>query len=439
MAGIFPTPTGVPPESAENAYIPAIAPIGGAPRYYGTECQTILYAWQLNALISEILAAVDRLGYAYNSTRVDNLGAALADVIGAIRLDITTAQSALTALGLRMTDAEGDISTINSQLLSINGTLLTHANSINLINAYLTNLEAGQVKLDPPIGGFTNVEAFLNAALPLVGPMPANTIKGNDTGSAAPAADLSPAQVAAMLPLSALGAKGLLDALNNNARTFMNGQGAWAEPPLATTTARGTVPSHPNDNLQVLRGDNTWGAPAGLESGACVLHWGPTAPTGTLKANGAAVALATYPGLISIYCGNANNPTADWGFRCTNPANPTGTRSTTGTHIVLPDARGEFLRGWDDGRGVDTGRNQWLQQSFAIQSHTHSITDPQHAHNLATYVWNGPATLQWTSGIINSAQLVSATEPASTGITVQSTGGTETRPRNLAPLICIKY
>lgn len=50
-------------------------------------------------------------------------------------------------------------------------------------------------------------------------------------------------------------------------------------------------------------------------------------PTGYLKCNGASFSTSTYPRLAAKY--------------------PTG---------VLPDLRGEYLRGWDDGRGVDSGR-----------------------------------------------------------------------------------
>ncbi|WP_231560163.1 phage tail protein [Cedecea neteri] len=51
------------------------------------------------------------------------------------------------------------------------------------------------------------------------------------------------------------------------------------------------------------------------------------APIGWLKCNGAAFSAAQYPKLAQVY-----------------PA------------LVLPDLRGEFIRGWDDGRGIDTGR-----------------------------------------------------------------------------------
>lgn len=52
-----------------------------------------------------------------------------------------------------------------------------------------------------------------------------------------------------------------------------------------------------------------------------------TAPGGWLKCNGAPFTASQYPKLALVY--------------------PT---------LVLPDLRGEFLRGWDDGRGVDGGR-----------------------------------------------------------------------------------
>ena len=52
-----------------------------------------------------------------------------------------------------------------------------------------------------------------------------------------------------------------------------------------------------------------------------------TAPNGWLKCNGATFDKAKYPGLATVY--------------------PSG---------VLPDMRGEFIRGWDDGRNIDAGR-----------------------------------------------------------------------------------
>ncbi|ENK3692233.1 tail fiber protein [Escherichia coli] len=52
-----------------------------------------------------------------------------------------------------------------------------------------------------------------------------------------------------------------------------------------------------------------------------------TPPTGWLKCNGAVFSSEKYPNLAKAY--------------------PT---------LKLPDLRGEFIRGWDDGRGADSGR-----------------------------------------------------------------------------------
>ncbi|EJT0674747.1 tail fiber protein [Salmonella enterica] len=59
-----------------------------------------------------------------------------------------------------------------------------------------------------------------------------------------------------------------------------------------------------------------------------------TPPTGWLKCNGAAFSAEEYPELAKAY-----------------PTNK------------LPDLRGEFIRGWDDGRGVDSGRGLLTAQA----------------------------------------------------------------------------
>ncbi|QHP82406.1 tail fiber protein [Pectobacterium odoriferum] len=68
---------------------------------------------------------------------------------------------------------------------------------------------------------------------------------------------------------------------------------------------------------------------------------GTVAPTGWLKCNGQSFDKTLYPVLASRY--------------------PSG---------VLPDLRGEFVRGWDDGRGVDAGRALLSAQSDAIRNIT---------------------------------------------------------------------
>ncbi|CQR12248.1 putative bacteriophage tail fiber protein [Yersinia mollaretii] len=68
------------------------------------------------------------------------------------------------------------------------------------------------------------------------------------------------------------------------------------------------------------------------------------APTGWLKCNGSTFSTTTYPKLALVY--------------------PSG---------VLPDMRGNAIRGWDDGRGVDTGRALLSEQADAIQNITGSF------------------------------------------------------------------
>jgi hypothetical protein len=78
--GIFPpyNKGGVPPgPNVVCAYTPQNTVIGEGPLFVSPACSTILTDCQVNAFTSEILAAVDQLGFPFNSDRVDNLGDAL--------------------------------------------------------------------------------------------------------------------------------------------------------------------------------------------------------------------------------------------------------------------------------------------------------------------------------------------------------------------------
>ncbi|MFZ2155662.1 MAG: hypothetical protein WAV72_06020, partial [Bradyrhizobium sp.] len=97
----------------------------------------------------------------------------------------------------------------------------------------------------------------------------------------------------------------------------------------------------------------------------------------------------------------------------------TGDLSTT---FRIPDARGEFIRGYDDGRGVDSGRALGAHQSESFKDHTHTGT-------------LGGATI-----VVTSTGVASVLQPGATSTGTASTGGgTETRPRNNALLACIKF
>ena len=71
--------------------------------------------------------------------------------------------------------------------------------------------------------------------------------------------------------------------------------------------------------------------------GQVIFTAGGVAPAGFLKCDGAVASRSTYAALFAV-CGTTFG---------------VGNGSTT---FNLPDLRGEFVRGWDDGRGVDSGR-----------------------------------------------------------------------------------
>ena len=170
---------------------------------------------------------------------------------------------------------------------------------------------------------------------------------------------------------------------------------------------------------------------AAVPAGAIMHFYRSTAPAGWLKANGGAVAVATYPSLVeAIYVGDARNATAESGYRCTDPANPSGTRSTTGAYIVKPDIRGEFIRGSDDGRGVDAGRLPGSGQEGQLQKHNHG--GPGQLVNI------GGGSGEYVFGGVNGAATIIGDNYTPTDGNVGNFG-METRPRNVAFLACIKY
>ena len=128
-----------------------------------------------------------------------------------------------------------------------------------------------------------------------------------------------------------------------------------------------------------------------------------TPPTGYLKANGATVSRTTYAAL----------------FAAIGTTFGAGDGSTT---FVLPDLRGEFVRGWDDGRGVDSGRVFGSNQSQDVQPHSHTLQFAAVANPSSTQISG--------SGAFVGGTTISAT---------QNSTGTETRPRNVALLACIKF
>jgi len=151
-----------------------------------------------------------------------------------------------------------------------------------------------------------------------------------------------------------------------------------------------------------------------------------TAPTGWLKCNGAAISRTTFADLFAAI-GTA------WGV---------GNGSTT---FNLPDLRGEFLRAWDDGRGVDLGRGFASPQSQQTQDHKHNM--PMGFDGGAFYGWqDGSGNPIYGSTVPSNANItvLGANTAINTSLRVGFTAFMrdftgETRPRNISLLACIKY
>lgn len=144
-------------------------------------------------------------------------------------------------------------------------------------------------------------------------------------------------------------------------------------------------------------------APPGL-----VAHFARnSAPTGWLKANGAAVSRTAYADLFAAI---GTTFGAGDGFNTFN----------------LPDLRAEFIRGWDDGRGVDSGRAFGSQQAATI---------------ISDFVGSSSG-LDLQLGIQNYDSLqVDGTWVRYRGTASPFTGSNKlsVRPRNVALLACIKF
>ena len=176
---------------------------------------------------------------------------------------------------------------------------------------------------------------------------------------------------------------------------------------------------------------------AGVPSGSVFCMAVATVPSGYLECNGAAVSRTTYAALFAII----------------GTAYGTGNGSST---FNLPDLRGEFVRGFDHGRGVDSNRsiNDPQDSQFGRHNHnvsassTSSVSDPGHQHSMSVGFFNSLSSggaLAFrdagTSNRINNAS-TGISVSTSTSISQSNRGGaensSETRPRNVAMMYIIK-
>ena len=197
-----------------------------------------------------------------------------------------------------------------------------------------------------------NFSATINNALALKAPLASPAMTGTPTAPTA-AQTVNNTQIATTefvkSAIAALVASSpaALDTLNELAAALGN------DPNFATTVTNALAGKQPLDStLTDLSGKTVNGILQylGLGEGSALpvgvpVPWpSATPPTGWLKCNGAPFSAEEYPKLAKAY-----------------------------PKLKLPDLRGEFIRGWDDGRGVDSARLLLSSQAASILEHNHEM------------------------------------------------------------------
>ena len=191
-------------------------------------------------------------------------------------------------------------------------------------------------------------------------------------------------------------------------------------------------------------GNLSFATPDSVPTGCVFCRAAASVPAGYLECNGAAVSRSTYSALFAVI----------------GTTYGSGNGSST---FNLPDLRGEFIRGFDNGRGVDSGRSINNPQGSANQSHNHSygnagitVSGANHRHNARGFsLQPSVASVAITLGSGQSYQIGYRTSDSGStnqailnsgnlsmsgtvGITINNTGGNESRPRNVAMMYIIR-
>ncbi|HBB3299931.1 TPA: phage tail protein, partial [Escherichia coli] len=255
----------------------------------------------------------------------------------------------------------------------------------------------------------------INNALALKAPLSSPALTGTPTApTAAQSANntqiATTAFVKSAIAAMVGSAPAALDTLNELAAALGN------DPNFSTTVLNALAGKQPLDNtLTNLSGKDVAGLLAylGLGEGSALpvgvtVPWpSATPPEGWLKCNGAAFDKLKYPKLATAY--------------------PSG---------KLPDLRGEFIRGWDDGRGIDAGRVLLSIQAGMLEKHRHPVVandgyDSKEEWELAAIFRRAYTQGKGLDGTSAGGTLIPSPTLHTRG-SIGNTGGSETRPRNIA-------
>lgn len=159
--------------------------------------------------------------------------------------------------------------------------------------------------------------------------------------------------------------------------------------------------------------------------GSVIMHAGSTAPQGYLECDGAVISRTTFADLFAVI----------------------GTTYGAGNGVStfkLPDLRGEFVRGWDNGRGVDTGRTFGSNQQGTIHAIDSTGTNQLYAAVMTSdAVTPGNAALVAERTGLDYDANGATNYPNTTAAYANGDGSGGfnygiSRPRNVALLYCIK-
>jgi hypothetical protein len=149
-----------------------------------------------------------------------------------------------------------------------------------------------------------------------------------------------------------------------------------------------------------------------IPPGSIQAYWGTSAPIGWLKCNGQVVPKGVeYESL----------------------------RQLVGSNV--PDLRGTFLRGWDDGKGLDNGRSFGTPQDDTFQGHAHKLSSDPSKPNVVLNQFRHPGGA-WAELQNAGSQYYERTDtglPSNDGSNGTPRISTETRPKNIAVSYIIKY
>ena len=333
---------------------------------------------------------------------VDKVDGCTVNDIGTTNTDLWTAAKVLSELDTKLPTTSYTANDVLTKLKTVDGSSSgLDADLLDGLHASSTNTASTVVARDAS-GNFS-----------------AGTITANLTGTA------STASTATTLTglTSTIAELNFSDGVTSNIQTQLNSKAPLLSPAFTGTPTAPTATTGDNSTKIATTAFVAGAVISAVPVSTIIALADDVVPTGFLECNGATISRSTYSALFSKI----------------GTTYGAGDGSTT---FKIPDLRGEFIRGWDHSRGIDTSRTLGSSQAGAYESHTHTgSTNSTGAH---THGMLGGNSYTGTNSAGTSANTNYTINTNSAGahshtVTIGASGSTETRPRNIALMYCIKY